>query len=72
MIRVLRFYRSTVGKKIIMAVTGAIWIGFVIGSGVHWFLPIAVLIFALEYSLIVRYEEGVLESVFGEEYVCSL
>jgi succinate dehydrogenase / fumarate reductase cytochrome b subunit len=26
----LRFYRSTVGKKIIMAVTGAIWIGFVI------------------------------------------
>jgi succinate dehydrogenase / fumarate reductase cytochrome b subunit len=27
---VLRFYRSTVGKKVIMAVTGAIWIGFVI------------------------------------------
>jgi succinate dehydrogenase / fumarate reductase, cytochrome b subunit len=26
----LRFYRSTVGKKIIMAVTGLIWIGFVI------------------------------------------
>ena len=46
-----------------------IWIGFVIGSGVHWFLPIAVLIYALEYSLIVRYEEGVLESIFGEEYV---
>ena len=26
----LRFYRSTVGKKVIMAVTGLIWIGFVI------------------------------------------
>jgi succinate dehydrogenase / fumarate reductase cytochrome b subunit len=27
---VLDFYRSTVGKKIIMAVTGLIWVGFVI------------------------------------------
>jgi succinate dehydrogenase / fumarate reductase, cytochrome b subunit len=27
---VLRFYRSTVGKKVIMAVTGLIWVGFVI------------------------------------------
>lgn len=26
----LRFYRSTVGKKVIMAVTGLIWVGFVI------------------------------------------
>jgi protein-S-isoprenylcysteine O-methyltransferase Ste14 len=46
-----------------------IWIGFVIGSGVLWFLPIAVALFALEYTLIVRYEEGVLESIFGGEYV---
>jgi len=46
-----------------------IWIGFVIGSGVLWFLPVAVVLFAIEYSLIVRYEEGVLESTFGEEYV---
>lgn len=46
-----------------------IWTGFVIGSGVLWFLPIAVLLFAIEYSLIVRYEEGVLESIFGTEYV---
>jgi protein-S-isoprenylcysteine O-methyltransferase Ste14 len=46
-----------------------IWTGFVIGSGVLWFLPIALLLFALEYSLIVRYEEGVLESIFGSEYV---
>jgi succinate dehydrogenase / fumarate reductase cytochrome b subunit len=27
---VLRFYRSTVGKKVIMAVTGLVWVGFVI------------------------------------------
>lgn len=46
-----------------------IWIGFVIGSGVLWFIPIAAVLFALEYSLIVRYEEGVLESIFGDEYV---
>jgi protein-S-isoprenylcysteine O-methyltransferase Ste14 len=46
-----------------------IWFGFVIGSGVLWLLPIAAVLFALEYSLIVRYEEGVLESIFGNEYV---
>ena len=46
-----------------------IWMGFVVISGVLWFLPIAVIIFAIEYSLIVRYEEGVLESIFGAEYL---
>ena len=46
-----------------------IWMGFVTISGVLWFLPIAVLLFALEYELIVRYEEGVLESIFGAEYL---
>jgi len=46
-----------------------IWIGFVIGSGVLWFLPVAIILFAVEYALIVRYEEGVLESIFGEEYL---
>jgi protein-S-isoprenylcysteine O-methyltransferase Ste14 len=46
-----------------------IWIGFTIISGVLWFLPIAVLLFAVEYTLIVRYEEGVLESIFGQEYL---
>lgn len=46
-----------------------VWIGFVIGSGVLWFLPIALALFAIEYSLIVRYEEGVLETIFGQEYV---
>ena len=46
-----------------------IWMGFVTISGVLWFLPLAVLLFALEYELIVRYEEGVLESTFGREYL---
>jgi protein-S-isoprenylcysteine O-methyltransferase Ste14 len=46
-----------------------IWMGFVVISGVLWFLPIAILLFAFEYSFIVRYEEGVLESIFGEEYL---
>jgi protein-S-isoprenylcysteine O-methyltransferase Ste14 len=46
-----------------------IWMGFVTISGVLWFLPIAVLLFAVEYELIVRYEEAVLESIFGREYL---
>jgi protein-S-isoprenylcysteine O-methyltransferase Ste14 len=46
-----------------------IWIGFIVISGVLWFVPVAVLLFAAEYTLIVRYEEGVLESIFGEEYL---
>lgn len=46
-----------------------IWTGFVIISGVLWFLPAAMLLFAAEYSFIVRYEEGVLESTFGREYL---
>jgi protein-S-isoprenylcysteine O-methyltransferase Ste14 len=46
-----------------------IWLGFAVISGVYWFIPIVVLLFAFEYSLIVRYEEGVLESTFGDEYL---
>jgi protein-S-isoprenylcysteine O-methyltransferase Ste14 len=46
-----------------------IWIGFATIAGLIWFIPVAIVIFALEYSLIVRYEEGVLESIFGEEYL---
>ena len=45
------------------------WIGFTVVSGVFWFIPIAIVIFAIEYTLIVRYEEGVLESIFGDEYL---
>lgn len=46
-----------------------IWMGFVVISGVLLFLPIAILIFGLEYTFIVAYEEGVLESIFGQEYL---
>jgi protein-S-isoprenylcysteine O-methyltransferase Ste14 len=46
-----------------------IWIGFTVISGVLWFIPVAIVLFAIEYTLIVRYEEGVLESIFGEEYL---
>jgi protein-S-isoprenylcysteine O-methyltransferase Ste14 len=45
------------------------WMGFVVISGALWFLPFAVLLFGVEYSFIVRYEEGVLESTFGREYL---
>ena len=45
------------------------WMGVVVASGVLWFLPIAIVLFAIEYTLIVRFEEGVLESFFGEEYL---
>ena len=46
-----------------------IWAGFIVIAGILWFLPIALLVFAVEYTLIVRYEEGVLESIFNEEYL---
>jgi protein-S-isoprenylcysteine O-methyltransferase Ste14 len=46
-----------------------IWMGFVVASAVLWFLPLAILIFVVEYYYIVRYEEGVLESIFGAEYL---
>jgi protein-S-isoprenylcysteine O-methyltransferase Ste14 len=46
-----------------------IWMGFIVISGVLWFVPVAVVLFAVEYTLIVRYEEGVLESIFGAEYL---
>jgi protein-S-isoprenylcysteine O-methyltransferase Ste14 len=45
------------------------WMGFTVISGVLWFLPVAAVVFAIEYTLIVRYEEGVLETIFGEEYL---
>ena len=46
-----------------------IWLGFIVISGVLWFIPLAIVLFAIEYTLIVRYEEGVLESIFGSEYL---
>jgi protein-S-isoprenylcysteine O-methyltransferase Ste14 len=46
-----------------------LWMGVVAFSGVWWFIPVATVLFGIEYFFIVRYEEGVLESIFGEEYL---
>ena len=46
-----------------------IWMGFVTISGVAWLIPLAVIVFATEYYFIVAYEEGVLESIFGRDYL---
>jgi protein-S-isoprenylcysteine O-methyltransferase Ste14 len=48
---------------------GLVWTGVAIATGVLWFVPLAVLAFAVEYGFIVRYEEGVLESTFGTVYL---
>ena len=46
-----------------------IWLGFAIGSGIWWFPLVAAVLFAVEYHFIVAYEEGVLESIFGDQYL---
>lgn len=46
-----------------------IWMGFVVISGVPWLVPLAIIVFAVEYYFIVAYEEGVLESIFGRQYL---
>jgi protein-S-isoprenylcysteine O-methyltransferase Ste14 len=46
-----------------------IWIGFAVMSGVTWFPVVAIVLFAVEYHYIVAYEEGVLETTFGEDYL---
>jgi protein-S-isoprenylcysteine O-methyltransferase Ste14 len=46
-----------------------VWTGVAIATGVLWYVPLAVVAFAVEYGFIVRYEEGVLESTFGTAYL---
>jgi hypothetical protein len=43
--------------------------GVVVASGVLWFLPVAIVLFAVEYYFIVRFEEAQLETFFGEQYL---
>ncbi len=45
-----------------------LWLGFALASGIEWFPPVAGALFAMEYSAIVRFEEGVLVATFGAEY----
>jgi len=46
-----------------------IWMGFVIISGIPWLVPLAIVVFAIEYYFIVQYEEAVLETIFAREYL---
>src|SRR5215831_3271928 len=46
-----------------------IWMGFVLISGVPWLVPLAIVVFAIEYYFIVQYEEAVLETIFAREYL---
>jgi len=48
---------------------GLAWTGVAAITGIGWLVPAGIVAFAIEYSLIVRYEEGVLESLFGETYL---
>jgi protein-S-isoprenylcysteine O-methyltransferase Ste14 len=45
-----------------------IWMGFVVISGVWWFLPVATVLFFTEYTFIVAYEEADLLRAFGQPY----
>jgi protein-S-isoprenylcysteine O-methyltransferase Ste14 len=46
----------------------ALWVGFTVSAGLVWLLPPIVLLLGVEYHLIVRWEEGLLEARVGEVY----
>ena len=45
-----------------------IWTGFVVWSGLLWMLPVAWVVFGLQYAAIVRWEEEKLLAHFGAPY----
>ena len=45
-----------------------LWMGFAVSANLAWLAPIVVLLLALEYHAIVRWEEGLLEQRIGEPY----
>ena len=45
-----------------------LWIGFALSARLLWWLPLVVVLFALEYHAIVRWEEGLLDSRLGDAY----
>ncbi|MEQ1758902.1 MAG: isoprenylcysteine carboxylmethyltransferase family protein [Vicinamibacterales bacterium] len=45
-----------------------LWTGFVVWSGLLWMLPVAWLLFGLQYAAIVRWEEQRLLAHFGDPY----
>ncbi|PYQ76963.1 MAG: hypothetical protein DMG04_01830 [Acidobacteria bacterium] len=46
----------------------ALWVGFAITAGLLWLAPIVLVLLALEYHAIVRWEEHLLEWRLGETY----
>jgi protein-S-isoprenylcysteine O-methyltransferase Ste14 len=49
-----------------------LWIGFALSAQLIWFVPIVLVLLALEYHAIVRWEERLLESRIGTSYVAYL
>ena len=45
-----------------------LWAGFAISANLVWFAPVAIVLLALEYHAIVRWEEGLLAERIGERY----
>lgn len=45
-----------------------LWLGFAVSAGLLWVAPLVVLLLALEYHAIVRWEERLLESRLGDAY----
>ena len=46
----------------------ALWVGFTLSAGPVWLLPPIVVLLAIEYHAIVRWEEGLLDARLGETY----
>jgi len=46
-----------------------LWVGFTVTARLVWLAPIVAVLLALEYHAIVRWEEQLLESRYGAEYV---
>ena len=46
----------------------ALWVGFAVSARLLWLVPVFLVVLALEYHAIVRWEEQLLESRRGEEY----
>ena len=45
-----------------------LWIGFTLGAGLVWVVPIVALLLGVEYHAIVRWEEGLLDARMGDVY----
>lgn len=47
----------------------ALWVGFALSAGLVWLVPVVIMMLGLEYHAIVRWEESLLESRRGDEYL---